>query len=306
VKNHPETQELFPPQRRLDAIRYLEALVPHSERPALCVLGNYDHFIRSVLGKIGRKRFDLYSLETADNLRNLPGPTAFIKWSPWSLYDISLADRARVPEGVHIINDTHFKCAKDNVQKAFFSVFGYQSSADCKASSGFAVLKSLKNAAHDGRIVSLPIQQHTLNADSVLEKLIDNSFAEVVCDIRLPFILGEIPLAYLKFRPVEQRFSNKNIWAAVVAPEDILSTLEIEQCRQFCHAIGLEYGEIDVLRDGASHKIYIVDANNTPYGPPNGLDSSVSDVALRLISAAVTRCFFVSDLARTSYGDTTK
>ena len=36
----------------------------------------------------------------------------------------------------------------------------------------------------------------------------------------------------------------------------------------FCRTIGLDMGEIDVLRDNATGRIYIVDVNSMPFGPP--------------------------------------
>jgi hypothetical protein len=32
----------------------------------------------------------------------------------------------------------------------------------------------------------------------------------------------------------------------------------------FCQKLGLDYGELDVLRDRIDRQLYIVDANNTP------------------------------------------
>ena len=44
----------------------------------------------------------------------------------------------------------------------------------------------------------------------------------------------------------------------------MLSKDEQAKLLQFCRAIGLDYGELDVLRDNGDGRIYVVDANNTP------------------------------------------
>ena len=41
-----------------------------------------------------------------------------------------------------------------------------------------------------------------------------------------------------------------------------------------------------MLRDRQDGRIYIVDANNRPFGPPNGIHPFEEDVALRLIGEA--------------------
>jgi hypothetical protein len=32
--------------------------------------------------------------------------------------------------------------------------------------------------------------------------------------------------------------------------------------------MGLDYGELDAVRDAASGRLYVLDVNNTPFGPP--------------------------------------
>lgn len=52
-----------------------------------------------------------------------------------------------------------------------------------------------------------------------------------------------------------------------MSPADIFSAAELAQLLDFGARIGLEYGELDVLRDRDSGRIYVVDVNRTPYGP---------------------------------------
>jgi hypothetical protein len=123
-------------------------------------------------------------------------------------------------------------------------------------------------------------------AEILIDNITDDGFA---CDIRLPVILGQIPLAYLKYRPKETRFSNVNSHAKLISPLDALSAEELAKCITFARSIGLDYGELDVLRDRTDGRIYIVDANNTPYGPPNHLPGPEHYEALSIFEQAFAK-----------------
>jgi glutathione synthase/RimK-type ligase-like ATP-grasp enzyme len=71
----------------------------------------------------------------------------------------------------------------------------------------------------------------------------------------------------------------------------VLSTSEVGLLIRLCREIGLDYGEVDVLRDVDDGKMYIIDINNTPFGPPNHLDSRSSSVALERLSEAFSASF---------------
>ena len=54
---------------------------------------------------------------------------------------------------------------------------------------------------------------------------------------------------------------------------------------------GLEWGGVDVLRDNASGKIYIVDANKTDMGPPVALNLGDKLKATRRMAKAFVAAF---------------
>jgi len=118
----------------------------------------------------------------------------------------------------------------------------------------------------------------------ICQRLVDNNLDDYVVDIRIPFVLGNPLSAYVKFRDRGRRFDNANSHVRLVAPSEVLTIDELLLCRRFCHAIGLEYGELDILRDGKNGRIYIVDANDTPAGPPRTFPAGERDLALRLIA----------------------
>jgi hypothetical protein len=73
---------------------------------------------------------------------------------------------------------------------------------------------------------------------------------------------------------------------AVRRPDDVLSASEQEQLLHFAEAIGLDYGELDVVRDNASGLIYAVDANRTPIRP-RGLQRRDEDAAFGPLAEAL-------------------
>jgi len=154
------------------------------------------------------------------------------------------------------------------------------------------VVKSEANAAHDG-ITALGSELKSIGLEGkTVQRIINNRSSEnMVCDIRVPVIGKTIPLVYLKYRPISNRFSNTNATSVISMTGTILSEKEQKQILDFCSKINLEYGELDVLRDQDTGEIWIVDANNTPAGPPNGLPIAERHLAAREISIAFDRNF---------------
>lgn len=120
----------------------------------------------------------------------------------------------------------------------------------------------------------------------ICQKLINNILGEYVVDIRVPFVLGNPVLAYLKLRESSRRFDNANAYARLVMPGEVLNADEMRLCQRFCEAIGLDYGELDILRDGREGRIYIVDATDGPVGPTKALPDIERKMAFRLIASA--------------------
>ena len=71
-----------------------------------------------------------------------------------------------------------------------------------------------------------------------------------------------------------------------------LSVQECQDIIMYCRRIGLEYGEIDILRSDEDGKIYIIDVNNTPWWPPNKLGDIDRNIALNMMWNALIQGFF--------------
>jgi hypothetical protein len=179
--------------------------------------------------------------------------------------------------------------SKRNVERVFAQVFGYALAVDPTTHQGLCVAKSDRhNSSHDGRVIECPISE----ADPGLayERLIDNrTDGGAVEDLRVPVVGGEIPFVYRKHRPFCDRFSNTNLWVGLATAEQVLSEGERELLRVFCRAMGLDLGELDVLRDASDTRIYVVDVNPTAWGPPRPLQTAEAIRAVRTYAAALAR-----------------
>jgi hypothetical protein len=191
--------------------------------------------------------------------------------------------------------------SKSRIAAAFEEAFGYPLAVDPERHNGEAVEKSEDNGAHDGRIVSCPI---AARPGRVYQRVIDNRIAgrpELVEDIRTPTIGGRPAIVFLKRRQVADRFANANVEVVTARPEDVYSDAELESLARFARLIGLDWGGLDVLRDAAEGRIYIVDANKTDMGPPTALPLSEKLHATRVMSRAFRA--FVTGRAETDRGN---
>ncbi len=170
--------------------------------------------------------------------------------------------------------------SKNKVDLIFKQVFGYGLIIDPLKHKGKCVQKSDRNAMKDGKIISCPVNKTDKNF--VYLKIINNQVSKsLVQDIRTPVFNNEIPFVYLRSKLNKDRFNNTNNIVNVAKVHDVYSKEEIKKILLFCKKIGLDIGELDILRNKDDKKIYIVDVNNTPWGPPNHLDIEEWKIALK-------------------------
>lgn len=167
--------------------------------------------------------------------------------------------------------------SKEHVDKIFKEVFGYGTIIDPRTYSGKCVKKSNGNAKHDGVIIDCPAQPEE---GYVYQRIINNQYDDMVLDDRAPVINNKIVFVYKKYRGIDTRFSNINASAQLVETKDAFSAEESAKILSFSKKMGLDYGELDILRDRDDGRIYIVDVNNTPAGPPNHIPKEEYQVAL--------------------------
>ncbi len=171
----------------------------------------------------------------------------------------------RLAPGRIILNGACSDIRKRHVARVFGEVFGYTFEVDPQTYQALMVRKSDANAPHDGTIIQGPLRDD--RQDVVYQKLIDNVVCGLVEDLRVPIFGDIIPFCLLKRMAIEDRFTNDTGTGIICETADTLSAGEIADILRFCRAMGLDYGELDVLRNNEDGKIYIVDVNNTPFGP---------------------------------------
>lgn len=184
----------------------------------------------------------------------------------------------------HAINARCLDVGKDFVDRLFAEVAGYGLQLDPRTHDGPMVRKSIENARHDGEILEGPIQD--ISDQHVYQRLVNNTIGGqgLTQDIRVPIVGGNIPFVYLLTRSEAERFKIRNLKAELVPGEAALSREEIALVTTFAQRAGLDFGEIDVLRDRDDGRIYIVDISKTPFGPPKALDARTYDHAVHRLA----------------------
>ena len=192
-----------------------------------------------------------------------------IKWKRYETFAANDDILSRLSsQKIDVLNIHCEDVSKITVDQVFHRAFGYSSIIDPLTYTGKCVVKSNLNAQHDGRIITCPIQAK--ETDVIYQKLVDNEVTEGrVLDYRVPVFKNIIPLVYIYLKKnltEEQRFYGYPSLVSVelVEAQDVFSDDEIHKIISFCKRLGLDYGELDVLRDKNDNRLYIIDANNTP------------------------------------------
>lgn len=202
------------------------------------------------------------------NVTNNPEETfdICIKWKDTTFSPMDSVLSRLLAQNINVVNINCEDISKSYIDKVFHSVFGYSVTIDPLTYTGQCVMKSDINGQHDGKIISCPID--TIESGVVYNKLIDNEVENgKVVLLRVPVFKQIIPFVYLKHFPIEHRFGRSFahlVSARLAEAHDVFSETEISKILCFCQKIGLDYGELDVLRDRSDRRLYIVDANNTP------------------------------------------
>lgn len=265
--------------KMLPVVRYVE-----QGGPRVTVLGDYDHFQRGMLAPA----LDAVGVTHGPELHEFT--RAAIVWNPWSL--LSVPDLIPAGLDVPIVNGGRFHCSKRNVARRFAETFGYDLEVDPLTFRGPMVRKADENAQHDGITLDGPLSSAAdVAAGQVYQRLIDNTFGPSVVDVRVSIARTVQAHCYVKLRPVGDRYSNVNSAAWFAPTATLLTPEEIDRVNAFARAVELDFGQLDMCRDNATGRIYVVDANNTPFGPANGMSDADKQAALGQLGEDFVREF---------------
>ena len=165
--------------------------------------------------------------------------------------------------------------SKSTIDRHHHAVFGYGVNVDPTAHEGPMLEKSEGNAVHDGRETLGPLSPDQLQPGKVYQRIIDNrTEGGLFEDLRVVVIHGEVPVVYRKRKAGVVRYTNETAEVDLAeSPETVLSESEIDQIAALSAKMCAEFAELDVLRDRQDGRIYCVDLNPTPFGPPAGLST---------------------------------
>ena len=202
---------------------------------------------------------------------------AVVLWSDTTVVPEDLAASLVSAHG-QVINSGCLDIGKDRVEEVHQSVFGYGLVADPRAGGPY-LRKSVENSTHDARVFDEPAEPEP---GFVYQRVLQNRYpGGLYEEIRLPYVGGCLPVCMLKLKVDERRFKgmpdidelgvveNDKLYAFAnaVPLEFLLSNEETTLVDRFCREMGLDYGELDVVRDIENGRLYVIDVNKTPGGP---------------------------------------
>jgi hypothetical protein len=176
---------------------------------------------------------------------------------------------------------------KSTLESAHMKIFGYGMGVEPTAFEGKMVVKSDENAVHDGEVIQGPLSTASLRTDAVYQVEIQNIDEKGRhFDHRVVYIKGHIPVVYIKYKQAATRFTNLTEEVILLPNSNCFSEEEKRAMGALAMELGVDYAELDVLRDANSGKLYVVDVNPTPWGPPAGLSHEQSEVAIKKMATA--------------------
>lgn len=187
------------------------------------------------------------------------------------------------------INHRIHDISKTHVAKVFKETFGYGVDIDPLTYQGNAVQKSDINATHDGEVIECPLSPSAVQPGSVYQKLVESDFTEAGAeDLRMAYVGGDIPVVFHKYKTLEKRFGTDYAQVDVKSVDEVFSAEEQRQLINFCEAMGLDFGAVDVMRDKHDGRIYVVDVNKTCM-PVLCLSQKSQRAAIRKIAASLIK-----------------
>lgn len=190
-----------------------------------------------------------------------------------------------LPGGLPVLNTACVDVSKSRVAAVFEQVFGYPLGVDPETFAGPMVKKSEANGVHDGVVMKGPAPRVP---GYVYQRLVDTLASDgLVEDLRCPTVDGQIPVVFIKRREPARRFANANAEVRMVRPDTVFTEDERANLSQFCRAMKLDWGGLDVLRDRDSGALYVVDVNKTDMGPPIALPLNRKMEAARTLARAL-------------------
>lgn len=161
-----------------------------------------------------------------------------------------------------VINLRANDISKTRVEQVMRAVFGYGLAVDPLTTRGPLVEKSDLNGLHDARILTGPLPSRL--EGRVYQRLIGQRCAgDCVEELRVPVMGDRIPFVLRKYKRLQDRLA-LSTRGTLAETEDVLDEREITRLIEFSRGMGVDFGELDVIRDDVTGRIHVLDANSTP------------------------------------------
>lgn len=291
--DNPEVYELENPKEKVDFSYFgdeLSYLQKKNLNPIkVYIHGNYPHFEKAtayfMLRKAGAKFMSNYD-KNAD-----------IGWFWDSQIKLEKKNDKMFDftKNLKFINFLLKDTSKEFVATSMENHFGYTFKINPKTFNGYCIAKHNGNGTKSCFFLKCPINADEVFHDHCYQKIINyscKSDPSTLFELRVPIFKNIIPFVFFKTRNKGLRFTSKNKSMDILPATAHLSEQECQSIIMYAQKIGLEYGEIDILRSDEDGKIYIIDVNNTPWWPPNKLGDISRNIALNLMWNAWIQAFF--------------
>jgi hypothetical protein len=141
-----------------------------------------------------------------------------------------------------------------------------------------AVRKTESQGSHSGCIINCPISRMQYNPQLVYQKYIETRVGGLYTSYRL-FYDGEVRFVAKKYK--KSPFKSDHVLIEKYHPLDIFTRMHLDTIQKKSIIFGLEFGEIDILRDVRDGRSYVVDINNVP-GMGNLIMDEIGDAYLEM------------------------
>ena len=182
--------------------------------------------------------------------------------------------------------------SKTTVERLHREVFGYGLAVDPTTWKGRCVRKPDLNGAGSGSLIDCPIEAP--EPGYIYQRFVDALDEDGnLEEIRITIVGDRIPVVRVRAKPLDPaKIKEKHVKIVVRDATDVFTPEEIALIVRLAHRIGVQFGELDVLRDRHDGRIYVVDVNNTPWGARRDLPVDTWLEIVGRISDAFDDAFF--------------
>ena len=155
--------------------------------------------------------------------------------------------------------------SKRTVDATMRAVFGYGAEVDPTTHRGVCAVKTDENARGRGSVVTAPIA--AAEPGYVYQRYVECTERGRTVNYRVPVVAGTLPLCYVLGRePAVTHLKTDATDCRLTDADALFSRDEQARILDLCDRMGLDFGELDVLRSDDDGRIYVIDVNKTPAG----------------------------------------